>query len=323
MNSTRHDKNLSSNPRQQQEECKQVEDKLRESEAKYRTLVEQIPAITYIDTLDAVTIYVSPQIEKMLGFSQEECLAGPGFWLKLLHPDDRERVQAEYRQSRVSGKPFTSEYRLTARDGRVVWVCDRAVVVQDDMGQLRFIQGVILDITERIQAEKAIKDLAYYDYLTNLPNRLLFNDRFSLELAHAHRNKQMIAIMFLDLDRFKIINDTLGHNMGDRFLKIVAERLKSLLREADTVSRFGGDEFTLLLPQIHQMEDVVKIAQRIIETIRQPWILQGIEFHITVSIGVAVYPRDGDDIETLLKNADTAMYRVKEGGKNNYQFYKR
>lgn len=320
-----NDKNLSSNPnpRQQQEECKQVEDKLRESEAKYRTLVEQIPAITYIDTLDAVTIYVSPQIEKMLGFSQEEYLADPDFWLKLLHPDDRERVQAEYRQSRVSGKPFTSEYRLTAQDGRVVWVCDRAVVVQDDMGQPRIIQGVILDITERIQAEKAIKDLAYYDYLTNLPNRLLFNDRFSLELAHAHRNRQMIAIMFIDLDQFKIINDTLGHNMGDQFLKIVAERLKSLLREADTFSRFGGDEFTLLLPQIHQMEDIVKIAQRIIETIRQPWILQGIEFHITVSIGVAVYPRDGDNIETLLKNADTAMYRVKEGGKNNYQFYKR
>ncbi|GAB4256393.1 EAL domain-containing protein [Thermincola ferriacetica] len=176
------------------------------------------------------------------------------------------------------------------------------------------------DITERKMAEEAIKHQAYHDPLTGLPNRILFKDRLTQTLAQAKRSKQMLALMFLDLDRFKNINDTLGHATGDQFLQGISKRLTGCIRSGDTVARLGGDEFTLLLPQINHVEDAIKVAQKIIDTFKKPWILGGHEFYITTSIGIALYPNDGEDAETLMKHADTAMYRAKERG-NNYQLY--
>ncbi len=177
------------------------------------------------------------------------------------------------------------------------------------------------EISERKQAEERIKHMAFHDCLTSLPNRVLFDDRVTLAIAHAHRNKEMLAVLFLDLDRFKIINDTLGHAEGDRLLQNISDKLKNSIRVDDTIARFGGDEFNLLLPGINHVEDVKTVLNKILNAFNQPYIISGQEFYITISIGVAIFPNDGLDVETLLKNADAAMYRVKEEGKNNYQFY--
>ncbi|XHX76589.1 MAG: PAS domain S-box protein [Stenomitos frigidus ULC029] len=174
---------------------------------------------------------------------------------------------------------------------------------------------------KRQQAEATIRYQAFHDLLTGLPNRMLFNDRLPLALANAQRNGTILAVMFLDLDRFKTINDTLGHAIGDQLLEAVASRLAGCLREGDTIARWGGDEFTLLLPQINNTEDAAKAAQRLSKALKPAFHLGVHELYISCSIGIALYPHDGDDAQTLLKNADAALYRVKEQGRNGYQIY--
>ncbi|HEX6098886.1 MAG TPA: EAL domain-containing protein [Thermoanaerobaculia bacterium] len=180
---------------------------------------------------------------------------------------------------------------------------------------------VVRDVTERTYAEEQIKHLAYHDALTNLPNRLLFKDRLSVALSHAHREGSSLAVLFLDLDRFKVINDSLGHNIGDQLLQAVAARIQACVRDSDTVARLGGDEFTILLPRLTRSQDVAPVAGKIIEAVRYPFHIEGREFFITTSIGISVYPEDGSDAETLIKNADTAMYQAKELGRDNYQLF--
>ncbi len=180
--------------------------------------------------------------------------------------------------------------------------------------------AIVRDITERKRAEETINYLAFHDPLTDLPNRLLFFDRLNTALTYAKRNHKMLAVMFLDLDRFKFVNDVMGHAMGDRLLVDVARKLSDCIRANDTVARIGGDEFTILLPEINREEDASKVAEKIIQNLKKPWVLDQHEIHITTSIGIGLYPNDGQDAETLTKNADTAMYRAKEQG-DNYQFY--
>lgn len=174
---------------------------------------------------------------------------------------------------------------------------------------------------DRKRSEEIIEYMAYHDSLTGLPNRNLLKDRFAIYIAMVHRRKEMMAVMFLDLDSFKEVNDTLGHTMGDKLLKVMTERLKGALRGEDTVARVGGDEFVILLPQIASGEGAIVLAQKILEVIRKPLMLDGHELLTTTSIGIALYPDDGEDAETLMKKADVAMYRAKEEGRNNYQFY--
>jgi diguanylate cyclase (GGDEF)-like protein/PAS domain S-box-containing protein len=193
--------------------------------------------------------------------------------------------------------------------------------VRDPEGQPTHYIGVFTDITKRKRAEETIKHMAYYDALTNLPNRALFLERLNQALIQAQRNRRILAVLFLDLDRLKVINDTLGHNMGDRLLKAVSARLKSAMRDTDTVARLGGDEFMLLLPEIANATDIDKITAKLLDTFTAPFDLDGQELYVTASVGVAVYPKDGSDAETLLKNADTAMYRAKRTGRNNCQVF--
>lgn len=177
------------------------------------------------------------------------------------------------------------------------------------------------EIVERKKVEEIIKHQAHHDYLTNLPNRVLFNDRLASSLLHAKRYNKNMAVMFLDLDFFKLVNDTLGHDIGDQLLKGIAKRLSSVLRESDTIARIGGDEFTVLLPEMDHIDDAAKVAKKIINSLKEPWIFKEQEFFITTSIGIAIYPFDGEESNTLLKHADIAMYQAKGEGRNRYRFF--
>ena len=181
--------------------------------------------------------------------------------------------------------------------------------------------GTAFDVTERKRAEAQITSLAYHDTLTGLPNRLLFADRLTLAVAQAHRRARRLGVLFLDVDRFKVINDSLGHSVGDRLLKALARRVAGTVRDEDTVARLGGDEFILLLPDASTAEDVVNVAEKILEAVRKPVRIDESELFVTASIGISLYPDDGTDPETLVKNADTAMYRAKEQGRDNVSVY--
>ncbi|MCR6630829.1 MAG: EAL domain-containing protein [Magnetospirillum sp.] len=194
-------------------------------------------------------------------------------------------------------------------------------VIRDDEGQISQYAAVFSDITERKKAEERIKNLAYFDVLTGLPNRRLFTDRLHMAIANAHRHDQRLAIMFLDLDLFKRINDTLGHGVGDLVLVESSKRLGQCVREGDTVARLGGDEFVILLPELDHIEDAAKLAERVISQVKAPFVIDEHELYVTTSVGIAVYPDDGQTVEQLIKNADTAMYRAKDLGRNSYQLY--
>lgn len=259
--------------------------------------------------------YVNDALARLCGFPSAQAMLGRTLG-ELYHPDENDRFaryilplvtergrwRGEARGKRFDGTMFPQEISLTAIEGG---------------GMV----GVVRDITERTYAEEQIKHLAYHDALTGLPNRLLFKDRVTVALSHAQRDRMRLAVLFLDLDRFKVINDSLGHNVGDQLLQAVAARVQSCLRESDTVARLGGDEFTLLLPSLQKSDDAAPVAQKLLEAMRLPFSIEGREFYITTSIGISLYPEDGLDAEALIKNADTAMYQAKELGRDNYQLF--
>ncbi|GAA0181137.1 hypothetical protein SH2C18_37110 [Clostridium sediminicola] len=189
------------------------------------------------------------------------------------------------------------------------------------VGETYYFTFMLRDITKRKHYEEMIRYQAFYDSLTDLPNRLLLKERMELEIAHAKNTEQKMAVMYLDLDRFKLINDTLGHDIGDKLLKEIANRLKNCVHSDDTVTRLGGDEFVILISRIIREEDVAKIANKILEAIRETIVINNHELYLTSSIGITIYPDGGNDYESLVTNADVAMYRAKEKGKNNFQFY--
>jgi diguanylate cyclase (GGDEF)-like protein len=206
---------------------------------------------------------------------------------------------------------------LKFKDGRLFEAYSQPQVVE---GAIVGRVWCVRDVTERIQSEQTIRRLAYHDALTELPNRALYTDRLTVAIAQARRTRQQVAVVFLDVDRFKMINDTMGHAAGDEVLKQIAAELSNLVRDGDTVARVGGDEFTLLLTDVAG-QDVAAIAGRILDTIRKPRVINQQELHVTTSVGIAMFPQDGDDVETLLRHADTAMYRAKAQGRDCFQTY--
>ncbi len=236
----------------------------------------------------------------------------------------------------IATHPYHQDHRLTLRNGseRAVHIQARAVLAPTT-GTIQTITGTVQDITERKRLEDHVHNLAYYDSLTGLPNRMLFRDRAQQALAHAARSNALAAILFLDIDRFKFINDTFGHTAGDLLLKQIAERLTEVTRTSDSiarpageevsnaVARLGGDEFTILLTNLRQADHATVVARRILASLAAPFMLEDREVFVTGSIGIALHPSDGDTLEELLKNADTAMYQAKNEGRNNYQYYSR
>lgn len=206
------------------------------------------------------------------------------------------------------------------RQSGATFQVDLTICETDDPNDPGFI-AIMRDITERKQAEQRLIYLAQYDALTGLPTRALFHDRASHALARAHREEKLVAIMYLDLDYFKNINDGMGHHVGDELLKAVAQRITSCLRDVDTVSRMGGDEFTVILESIPHIDNATIVAEKILDVLQEPFYIDGNELHVTVSIGITIYPMDDKDLVNLLKDADQAMYRAKEAGRNNYQLF--
>jgi diguanylate cyclase (GGDEF)-like protein/PAS domain S-box-containing protein len=426
-----------------------AEERLRETEAEYRALVEQIPTVVYIEDLDSLTttLYDSPQIEKVLGYPPDTYKKDPTYWTKILHPDDRARVLEEERRAAVEDGAFSLEYRVMARDGRVVWVHDEAVIVHDEEGRPRFWRGVLFDVTDRKRVEEELREnrakfrtvferaaigmalvdmdgrieesnpalqemlgyggeelrgktlaeishpedaavdaelyaelvaggrdyyqvekryvgrdggpvwghlavsvvrdgedtprfavgmvenvterkaleerlehQAFHDDLTGLPNRTLFMDRLKQALARLERRGGTIAVLFMDLDHFKVVNDSLGHEVGDRLLKEVAGRLEECVRPEDTVARFGGDEFTVLLEGISDVSGAVRVAERISEVLRASVDLERLLF-TSASIGITLGTSPLDLPGDLLRDADLAMYEAKEKGPARYEVY--
>jgi diguanylate cyclase (GGDEF)-like protein/PAS domain S-box-containing protein len=424
------------------------------AEALWRSLVQQIPAITYIADFDerGTLTWISPQIETFLGQSRREILEDQDVWYELIHPEDVERVKAEEQRVFEAHEEFDIEYRMVARDGRVMWVRERDSIVCDADGVPLFTQGVIyditaqrrvetelreerdraqsyldiagtcvilvgtddrivfvnragcemlgyrheelvgqdafsflcpaeateetrrahravavrgrdprepgefailakngrkhvmlwrnavmrdvagnptgilssgIDITERLEAEQQIAYLAYHDSLTGLPNRALLAEHLELALARARRTSSSVALLYLDLDDFKLVNDSLGHAAGDELLCQIALRLQDRTRETDLLARQGGDEFLLLLSDV--AVDAVTIAKTaadgILEALGRPFSIAGTDFHVGASIGVAVFPRDANDAEELLRHADAAMYQAKARGRNAVAVY--
>ena len=304
---------------------------LHQTKTKYGALVEQIPAIVYVDVADdeMSTTYVSPQIEAILGYTAQEYIDDPKLWERMLHPDDRANAVATYLRGRESGDPFVFEYRLLARDGRTVWFRDSAIVLTDSHGRPEHIQGVMLDITESKLAEERIAFLAYHDKLTGLPNRTMFEELLGLALARARRHGLGVVVVTVDIDDFRLVNDSLGHEAGDAILVEFAQRLSDATRETDLVARPGGDEFLLLLADLdrassehggHESVSVSaeSVALRVQEALRTPFTVGDTELYVTASLGISAFPDDAADAPMLLKNAETAMFRAKRSGPGGY-----
>ena len=311
-----------------------MQDQLRESERLHRYLVNTSPDIIYILDPEGNFTFINERIESLLGYDASE-LIGKHYTI-LVHNDDAEVARYVFNERRVGDRASRNvELRLKCKDDNTARFFEtRALPIElSSMGMYKNEEnpkkrtylgtyGVARDITERKLAEETINFQAYHDLLTNLPNRALLRDRLSLAITQAKREEEMLAVMFLDLDRFKNINDSLGHVIGDELLQQVSTRLKSCVREGDTLARFGGDEFTLLLPKITKgQEDIRKIAEKINDVLRDPFTIDDNELYVSASIGISIYPRDGTNMDNLIKHADIAMYHVKDKGKNGYQFY--
>ena len=295
---------------------------LRESEEKFRQLADNIPEIFWItDARQRKLHYLSPGFETLTGTRLADVMRRPRSWLQVVHPEDRERVRLA--RKALPRAEYNVEYRIVLANGSVRWVHDQAFPVRDAAGEVYRIAGIGADVTHRKEAEEKLVYLAHYDGLTGLPNRALFFDRLKQTLAQAGRRGVLAAVMFVDLDRFKVVNDTLGHAVGDELLRHVAQRLAGCVRVGDTVCRFSGDEFVLIINDLGAAEDARLIAQKVLYAFSDPFRVSGHEIFVSTSIGISMYPTDCEDEETLLKDADTAMYRAKESGRNNFQFYTR
>ena len=299
-----------------------LEQRLTRSRDLYLGLFHDFPDLVWLNGPDGRTEYLNHAWQEFTGLAIER-LQGAG-WLDCLHPDDRDDFLAAQEAVLRGGGHFEIEYRLRGADGAYRWMLGRGQPYRDLDGEFAGIVGTCRDVTERKRIDAELERLANHDALTNLPNRSLLHDRIAQALAFARRQKLRAAVMFLDLDRFKTVNDTLGHHFGDLLLVAVAERLRTCLREGDTVARIGGDEFVVVLPDIgdgDSLAGVDGVAEKLMESLATPFVVDGQELFVSGSLGISIYPRDGNDIATLLKHADIAMYRAKDKGRNNRQYY--
>jgi PAS domain S-box/diguanylate cyclase (GGDEF) domain len=308
--------------KQQFDELQESQRILEETEERYRLAVEGAnDGIWDWDILNGGMFFFQ-RTKEILGFGNDEMGNSFEMWKSLIHPDDADMVMNELNKHLENMTPYYKcEYRVKAKDGRYKWILSRGKAVWDAAGRPVRMAGSHTDITERREADNRIYNLAYYDTLTGLPNRAMFNEKLKDSLLKARNSNLKLSVLYLDLDNFKIINDTYGHETGNNLLSGVGGFLKDCLMDGDIVARLGGDEFAILLWNIKKINTIADILSTINHRFSKPWLISGHEFYTTVSTGVTIFPDDGLDIETLIKNADTAMYRAKELGKNGFAFF--
>jgi diguanylate cyclase (GGDEF)-like protein/PAS domain S-box-containing protein len=285
------------------------------AEERYRVLVEEVPALTFVAWADELgsLVYVSPQLKAMTGFSPTDWLADPRSWMSRLHPDDRDRVLAEYRQSCITGKPFVSEYRILDRDEAVRWWRADGRVMPDKHGRPQFVRGYVVDITEQRRAEEAASFMAYHDPATGLPNRPLLLKRLDQALEDGKRDGRPLALMLLTLDRYRDIASTLGHANADLMVRDLVARLGEVLGEADRVARLRGDEFAVILPDA-QATLALQVAAKIQRALEHPFMVEKLPIEVGAHIGISLFPEHGETAELLLRRADTAGHAAAENG---------
>jgi diguanylate cyclase (GGDEF)-like protein/PAS domain S-box-containing protein len=286
---------------------------------KLSSAIQQIADSVIITSRDGVIEYVNAAFEQVTGYERGQALGRNASLIKSgLHEP---RFYDHMWQRLLSGETFRDVFINRKRNGEMYYEEKTISPLRDGAGEITHFIATGKDITDRMQTQERLHHLAHYDALTDLPNRALFLERLNQALARAHWNQRVVAVMFLDLDRFKYINDTLGHDVGDAFLKMLAARLQARLRDGDSVARLGGDEFAVLAEDMAHAEDVALLAAKLLDGLSLPFVVQQRELYVTASIGISLYPNDGTSAAALVKNADTAMYRAKDVGKNNYQFY--
>ena len=313
-------------------ENKVMQSRLLKSEYLHRYIVNKSPDIVYMLNTEGYFTFVNERMETALGYNKSDIIGK--HYSSIVCDNDLENAKYTFNERRTGERASANiELRLKCKNDKENVKCIKSRLLsttinsfgmyKNSNGEDKFVgtYGIARDITEKKKTEKIIHFQAYHDNLTRLPNRTLLKDRLVQAMSYAKRSNNELSVMFLDLDRFKNINDTLGHMAGDKLLQAVAERLKKCLREGDTLARIGGDEFTVLLPEIHGREDSELVAQKIIDTLKKPFNLLEQEIFVSTSIGIAHYPDDGETIESLLQHADIAMYAVKNKGKDGYLFY--
>ncbi|MDP2246901.1 MAG: diguanylate cyclase, partial [Nitrosomonadales bacterium] len=302
-----------------------IEETLKISEERWKFALEGAGDGVWDWNLQTDEVFRSARWHQIFGYEPTDVGSTAAAGRQLIHPDDLQQAIANT-QAHLDGitDSYVSEFRILCKDGSWKWVLGRGMLVSrtEDGKPLRMI-GTHADISTHKLSEAQIFRLAHYDQVTKLPNRVLFLDRFERDIKNANRNHQTVTLIFLDLDHFKEVNDTLGHDMGDLLLKETAHRLISCVRDTDTVARLGGDEFTVILNNLDQQNNAEIIAQKILERIAEPFQLGSELVYISTSIGISIFPEDGNEVDVLLKNADQAMYAAKELGRNRYYYFKR
>jgi len=295
-------------------ERRRAETAIQASERRYRQLFERNAAAVYRASIEGVILDCNDAFARILRLDSRDRVVGRTFAELFMESSEREAIVETLRDG---GSLTGVELSLTRHDGSRVWILENVTLIHE--GGTDVVEGTMVDISTLKIAEEQMEFQAYHDVLTLLPNRRMFTDRLNVAIAQNRRSGSVLAVMFLDLDHFKTINDTLGHTTGDELLLIVADRLRAAVREEDTVARLGGDEFTLLVGGLREIDDAARVAEKVLQAFQEPLRLGGRDLIVTASIGVALFPDDGNDAETLLRNADNALYRAKELGRDNYQ----
>lgn len=308
--------------RMQVDELEKHRNALAVSEQRLELAIEGSQSGIWNWDLESNMFYISPKWKAYLGYTLDEIDDMHKTWLNLIHPEDRSAVVSKIRAYILSpNNAFEHVIRINCKDGNYKWILTRGKAIKGDDGKVVRVAGSLIDITKEKQFEEKLHVLAYYDQLTGLPNRYLFEEKVDALINEIKDTDKKFALLYMDIDNFKDINDTLGHTSGDLLLQNTAHILQQQIKEPNFVTRLGGDEFAIILCDIKGRQDIINQVQSLTQALRRPWVLEGREFFISFSIGIAIYPEHGDGLYTLLKNADIAMYLVKKDLKDNYCFY--